>query len=51
MKIEHPSDKSRFRAVTIPLAMLTAVTFLAFANAFPDRFVYDDMLFAGPRAR
>jgi tetratricopeptide (TPR) repeat protein len=36
-------------ATLIPLAVLTFATLLAFVNAWPNRLVFDDKAFAGPR--
>ena len=48
LKNGRSSENSGFLAAAIPLAMLTCVTLLAFANAWPDRLVLDDNAFAGP---
>lgn len=48
LKNGQASGKSGLLAAATPLAMLTCVAILAFANAWPDNLVLDDKAFAGP---
>lgn len=47
-KQKRPSGMERFLGAFGPLAILSAVTLLAFANAWPNNLVLDDKYFVGP---
>ncbi len=46
LSFRNPADWHRFRTRTLPLILLVVVTFLAYANAWPDKLVWDDTIFA-----
>lgn len=43
---ERLAKRERFRTRTLPLIILVLVSFLAYANAWPDELIWDDAVFA-----